>query len=205
LFAFRVPIVQTLFQTGAFSAESTALVAAPLAFLAAGLVSYALVEALTRAFYAMHDTRTPVTTGIIIIALNIGLGIALLDRLSYLGLALALSASTTVEAAILAGVLHRRIGGETRTGRHWIWRVLLATMVTAGVALAMAAPLTEATLPGNGPRIVQVIVFLVALAVVGLVYAGCAWILRIPDLSDSLEFATRRLPARLRPKAHAGR
>ncbi|MDF3040355.1 MAG: integral rane protein MviN, partial [Thermomicrobiales bacterium] len=43
LFAFRVPIVQTLFQTGAFSAESTALVAAPLAFLAAGLVSYALV------------------------------------------------------------------------------------------------------------------------------------------------------------------
>ncbi len=204
LFAFRVPIVQTLFQTGAFSAESTELVAAPLAFLAAGLVSYALVEVLTRAFYAMHDTRTPVTAGIIIIALNIGLGLALLDRLGYLGLALALSASTTVEAAILAAVLHRRIGGDPSGLRGWIWRVLLATLVTAGVALAMAGPLTEATVPGNGPRIIQIVVFLMALAVVGLVYAGCAWILRIPELSDTLALATRRLPARMRPKAHAG-
>ena len=70
LFLFRTPIVQTLFQTGAFSADSTALVAAPLGFLAAGLVSYALVEALARAFYAMHDTRTPVIAGIAIIVLN---------------------------------------------------------------------------------------------------------------------------------------
>ena len=201
LFAFRVPIVQTLFQTGAFSAESTALVAAPLAFLAAGLVSYALVEALTRAFYAMHDTRTPVTAGIIIIALNIGLGIALLDDLGYLGLALALSVSTTVEAVILAVVLHRRIGGELSGFGHWSWRVLLATLATAGAALVLATPLTEATTPGNGPRLLQVLVFMAALAVVGLVYAGCAWILRIPELSDTLALATRRLPARPRPAA----
>ncbi|HEX2281614.1 MAG TPA: murein biosynthesis integral membrane protein MurJ, partial [Thermomicrobiales bacterium] len=74
LYTFRLPIVQTLFQTGAFSAESTSLVAAPLAFLAAGLVSYALVEALTRAFYAMHDTRTPVIAGIGIVAFNVIVG-----------------------------------------------------------------------------------------------------------------------------------
>ena len=111
LFAFRLPIVQTLFQTGAFSAESTALVAAPLAFLAAGLVSYALVEALTRAFYAMHDTRTPVIAGIGIVALNVVVGVALLDQMGYLALALALSLSTTVEALILIVVLGRRIGG----------------------------------------------------------------------------------------------
>lgn len=200
LFAFRVPVVQTLFQTGAFSSESTELVAAPLAFLAAGLVSYALVEALTRAFYAMHDTRTPVTAGILIIALNIGLGIALLDRLGYLGLALALSASTTVEAVILAAVLHRRIGGDSSGVRRWLWRVLLATLVTAGSALALAAPLTEATTPGNGPRILQVVVFAMALAVVGLVYLGCAWILRIPELSATLSLAAQRIPARWQPK-----
>src|SRR5918994_98450 len=81
LFAFRLPIVQTLFQTGAFSTESTTLVAAPLAFLAAGLASYALVEALTRAFYAMHDTWTPVIAGIAIMALNILIGVTLLDRM----------------------------------------------------------------------------------------------------------------------------
>lgn len=194
LFAFRVPIVQTLFQTGAFSAESTALVAAPLAFLAAGLVSYALVEALTRAFYAMHDTRTPVIAGLVIIAVNIGLGIALLDRLGYLGLALALSASTTIEAAILATVLHQRIGGGTSRSRSWFVRVLAATAVTAVVAIALAPPLTEATTPGNGPRIQQALVFLLALTVVGLVYLGCAWILRIQELSETFALIVRRLP-----------
>ncbi|HET9234011.1 MAG TPA: lipid II flippase MurJ, partial [Candidatus Eisenbacteria bacterium] len=80
---FRVPLVQTLLQSGAFSAASTELVAAPLAFLGAGLVGYAVVEALARAFYAMHDTRTPVATGIAIIVLNIALGLALLPRLGY--------------------------------------------------------------------------------------------------------------------------
>ena len=124
LFAFRLPIVQTLFQTGAFSAESTSLVAAPLAFLAAGLVSYALVEALTRAFYAMHDTRTPVFAGIGIVALNIVVGVALLDRLGYLALALALSLSTTVEAMILAVVLGRRIGGVSATTRDWLLKAI---------------------------------------------------------------------------------
>ena len=193
LLAFRSPIVQTLFQTGAFSAQSTALVAAPLAFLAAGLVSYALVEALTRAFYAMHDTRTPVIAGLIIIALNIAIGIALLDRMGYLGLALALSVSTTVEAVILAGVLRQRLGGLTARTRDWLLRVVAATVVTALVAAALAGPLTEATTPGNGPRFLQLAVFLLAMAVVGSVYAGCAWILRIPELTQSLDHLSRRI------------
>lgn len=193
LFAFRSSIVQTLFQTGAFSAESTALVAAPLSFLAAGLVSYALVEALTRAFYAMHDTRTPVVAGLIIIVLNIGISIALLDRLGYLALALALSVSTTVEAIILAAVLRKRLGGVTLRTRNWLIRITAATAVTALVAAALAGPLSEATTPGNGPRLQQLAVFVFALAVVAAVYLGSAWILRIPELFVSLSHLTGRL------------
>jgi putative peptidoglycan lipid II flippase len=194
LFAFRLPIVQTLFQTGAFSAESTSLVAAPLTFLAAGLVSYALVEALTRAFYAMHDTRTPVVAGIGIVALNVILGVALLDRLGYLALALALSISTTVEALILTGVLGHRIGGVTAKTWDWLLRVIASSAVIALVASALVDPLTEATMPGNGPRLQQILVFLVALGVVAVVYLGCAWMLRITELSDFLDYLSRRIP-----------
>jgi putative peptidoglycan lipid II flippase len=194
LFAFRLPIVQTLFQTGAFSAESTSLVAAPLTFLAAGLVSYALVEALTRAFYAMHDTRTPVIAGIGIVALNIVIGVALLDRMGYLALALALSLSTTVEAVILIVVLGRRIGNVTAKTRDWLLRVIGSSVVMALVAAVLADPLTEATMPGNGPRLQQIVVFLVVLGVVAVVYLGCAWMLRIPELTDILDHLARRIP-----------
>jgi putative peptidoglycan lipid II flippase len=194
LFAFRLPIVQTLFQTGAFSAESTSLVAAPLTFLAAGLVSYALVEALTRAFYAMHDTRTPVIAGIGIVALNIVIGVALLDRIGYLALALALSLSTTVEAVVLIVVLGRRIGNVTVKTRDWLLRVIASSVVMALVAAVLANPLTEATMPGNGPRLQQIVVFLVVLGVVAVVYLGCAWMLRIPELTDILDHLARRIP-----------
>jgi len=194
LFAFRLPIVQTLFQTGAFSAESTSLVAAPLTFLAAGLVSYALVEALTRAFYAMHDTRTPVIAGIGIVALNIVIGVALLDRIGYLALALALSLSTTVEAVVLIVVLGRRIGNVTAKTRDWLLRVIASSVVMALVAAVLANPLTEATMPGNGPRLQQIVVFLVVLGVVAVVYFGCAWMLRIPELTDILDHLARRIP-----------
>jgi putative peptidoglycan lipid II flippase len=194
LFAFRLPIVQTLFQTGAFSAESTALVAAPLAFLAAGLISYALVEALTRAFYAMHDTRTPVIAGIGIVALNVVVGVALLDKMGYLALALALSLSTTAEALILTVVLGRRIGGVSTNTRGWLLKVIASSAIAALVATGLADPLSEATRPGNGPRLQQVVVFLLALGVVGMVYLGSAWILRIPEMSEILAQLVRRVP-----------
>jgi putative peptidoglycan lipid II flippase len=195
LFAFRLPIVQALFQTGAFSAESTTLVAAPLAFLAMGLVGYALVEALTRAFYAMQDTKTPVIAGIAIMVLNVVIGIALLDRMGYLALALALSLSTAVEAVILAIVLRRRIGSLTAKTREWLLRVIACTATMAFVAAVLADPLTEATTPGNGPRLQQIVVFLFALGVVAMVYLGCAWMLRIPELAEFLDHLSRRIPS----------
>jgi hypothetical protein len=72
--------------------------------------------------------------------------------------------------------------------------VIAASAVLALVSAVLADPLTEATLPGNGPRLQQIAVFLFALGVVGLVYLGCAWILRIPELSDVLDQLSRRVP-----------
>jgi putative peptidoglycan lipid II flippase len=189
LFAFRTSIVQTLFQTGAFSAESTTLVAAPLALLALGLISYAVVELLTRAFYAMHDTRTPVATGVAIIVINIAIGVLLLDRFGYLALAFALSASTTIEAAILTFVLRRRLEFIVPRLGAWLGRVLIATTVTAVISWVFSPMLSEITSPGNAPRLIQLALFAISLAVVGIVYLGCAWILRIPEICQIVDHA----------------
>ena len=204
LFTFRTAIVQTLFQTGAFSSQSTALVAAPLGFLAAGLVSYAVVEAMTRAFYAMHDTRTPVIVGLAIVVANLGIGLALLDRMGYLALALALSLSTTIEAVILGGVLWRRLGKLARSTVVWLGRVLVATAIVAIACVVIEAPLTEITTPGSAPRVVQLILFLAAMGVVGLVYFAAAWMLDIPELSSSLSQIIRRVPGLRRLATRTG-
>ena len=67
--------------------------------------------------------------------------------------------------------------------------------MAAGASALLAPPLTEATSPGDGPRLQQIVVFLVALVVVAVVYLGCAWMLRIPELTISVGQIARRLPA----------
>jgi putative peptidoglycan lipid II flippase len=203
LYFFRTAIVQTIFQSGAFSGQSTQLVVAPLAWFAAGLVAYAAVEVLTRVFYAMHDTWTPVAAGVVTIGLNIGLGLALIDRFGFPALAFSLSLSTALEGAILFAVLGRRLGGIGRGSVRWLTNVAVAGAFMAAVAWFVAPRVTAATAPGTAPRLVQLAIFVYALIVTGASYLLAAFVLKIPELQIALGQATRRLPARLRRRRAA--
>lgn len=193
LFFFRTAIVQSIFEHGAFTAASTALVAAPLAMFALGLVGYAVAEVLTRAFYAMHDTRTPVIAGVAVIVLNIVLSALLVGRFGHVALALSLSATTTVEAAILLLILRRRIGANLGVGLAWLARVLAATLVMGTLCWMVAPWVTSATVPETGPRLAQLALLAYALAVVGATFLVTAYVLRLPELGQVWD----RLPTRL--------
>lgn len=194
LFAFRTAIIQTVFQSGAFNAYSTSLVSPPLAFLALGLTWYAMVEVLARIFYAMQDTKTPVAAGVAIIAINVGLGIVLVHRIGYAGLGLSLSVSTGIEAAILIIVLQRRIGGFDAAFGSWFARVTLAAAAMALVAEAVRDPLQRATLQGEAPRAIQVLLLGYATGVVGLTYFVAAYYLRVPQVDQILDRLAARVP-----------
>ena len=53
------PLTQMFFQRDAFDAQDAAMVAWALAWYTVGLVAHSLLEIVTRAFYALHDTATP--------------------------------------------------------------------------------------------------------------------------------------------------
>ncbi len=143
LVLLRTPLVEVVFQRGAFTQESTRMVAGALALYALGLPAHSAVEILVRAFYAMHDTRTPVAIGVAAMALNIGLSVAFMaafgaaGRPQYGGLALANSLATTLEMGALLLVLRRRLGGlEGRRLASSLARVGLASAAMAAVLLA---------------------------------------------------------------------
>src|SRR3970040_727606 len=58
LLMLRVPVIALLFQRQSFDAESTALLAWALAWFTLGLASHSVVEIVSRAYYALRDTRT---------------------------------------------------------------------------------------------------------------------------------------------------
>ncbi len=138
LVLLREPIVALLYQRGEFSAISTSLVAWPLLWYAAGLVGHSMVEVLSRAFYALHNTRTPVIVGAIAMALNIILSMVLSVWFTHLnwsphgGLALANSLATALESIALLVLLRRRL--KRIEGRRILdisWKALLASVLMA--------------------------------------------------------------------------
>jgi len=110
LLFLRLPLTQLLFQRGNFSLESSHAVAFALQFYAVGLVAHSVVEIVVRAFYALHNTLTPVLIGVGAMALNILLSLLWIGWLGYGGLALANSAATGIEMVVLVWLLGRRLG-----------------------------------------------------------------------------------------------
>jgi putative peptidoglycan lipid II flippase len=117
LILLRQSVTTMLFQRGKFDAQSTEMVAWALLWFTAGLVGHAIVEILSRAFYALHDTKTPVSVGIAAMGLNalFSFGFAaLFTTLGWMphgGLALANSLATALEAMILFIIIRKRLDG----------------------------------------------------------------------------------------------
>ena len=78
LILLRQPIVELMLQYGKFTAVSTQLISWALLWYSFGLVGHCLVEILARAFYAMHDTKTPVLVGAVAMGLNVVFSVLLL-------------------------------------------------------------------------------------------------------------------------------
>lgn len=178
------PIVQTLLQFRNFSAESTALVSEALPYFAAGLFALAIVETITRAFYAMHDTRTPLVASLLTIGVNIAAAYILTARLGHRGLAGSLSVTTGLEMVILLLVMRRRIGAFDPAVWHSFVKSTLATAVMAAVLLAIRPRLTTVTDPSGGKSFWQIAIFLFAVGAGLYTYLVAAWYLRSRELAE---------------------
>jgi putative peptidoglycan lipid II flippase len=71
LFLIRFEIVQLILRTGKFTGADSIMTAQALGIFAFGLIAQSLIPLLARAFYAFHNTKIPVTIGLVSVLLNI--------------------------------------------------------------------------------------------------------------------------------------
>ncbi len=126
------PITRLILNHGTFDDRLLIYFWQPLVFFAIGLLGLSLIEILTRSFYALHDSRTPVEVSILQFMFVIALSIIFLNPFGASGLALATSLGSLGEALVLLLLLGPRIGG-IHMGDLWlyIFNVLLASVVMA--------------------------------------------------------------------------
>jgi putative peptidoglycan lipid II flippase len=191
----RVPIVQVLYEGGEFSSTATQMVAWALLWYSLGLIGHSLVEVLSRAFYAVHDTRTPVIVGVGAMSLNILLSIVFsrwfqgLGWMAHGGLALANSLATGLESLILLVLVRKKLQGIN--GREVLKGGLTSLAGSAIMGLAVYGFITYVPLSSR-------VLSLIGGVVIGvIVYALVLWLLRVPELQS----AKKALLARLHPQA----
>ena len=110
LAVLHVPIVRLLFQGGKFDEESLRLTGRALLFYTPGAIGLAGAEIVIRTFYAMEDTRTPVTVGVLTIALNAALAYNFIRVIPDIGLvALSYSLTNLLEFGVLFVILLVRL------------------------------------------------------------------------------------------------
>jgi len=88
LLMLAVPIVELIFQHGAFGPSDTQKVATALLFYAPAIAGYSIVKIAGPSFYALQDSRTPVIVSLITIGSNLLLNLWLNSILGFRGLAL---------------------------------------------------------------------------------------------------------------------
>lgn len=193
------PIVRLLFERDSFTPAVTRATALALGCYALGLPGHSVVEIVDRAYYALHDTRTPVAAAAIAALLNVGLSAAVVfdptgglvprDR-AYAGLALANGLAAWVEAGLLVWWLQRRLGGlgggalGTAVVRH-----AAAAALMGGCLAALGAWLGRGVGPGLGGQLLVV----GTLVLVGLgVYLAATLALRCREPRLLLELLGHR-------------
>jgi putative peptidoglycan lipid II flippase len=154
-------VAGALYQSGEFTREMTLYVWAILAAASVGLLPSTLGRLYASAFYALHDTRTPLRIALVRVSLGIVLGFVLALHLprafgvapswGAAGITLASALAAGVEYVLLRRALGKRIG-ETRLawgvlGRIWAAAVLaVATALLARVLLPPLHPIPAAVL-----------------------------------------------------------
>ena len=171
LFMLSTPIIQALFQHGAFDVRDTQMTAMALQCMSGGVLAFMLIKVFAPGFYAIQDTKTPVRVGLIAVATNTILNIVfigifkLIDwQAEHMALAIASSGSALVNAGLLYFYLHKR--DIFRFGAHW--KKLFIQFAVANIVMIVALWYGLTWYDGNASQWLR-IVEVVGLCVLGVV------------------------------------
>jgi putative peptidoglycan lipid II flippase len=179
------PIIAVLFQRGAFDAYSTQMTALALMGYAVGLWAYALGKIFTSAFYAQHDTWTPVRLSLETVGLNVILSLLLMGPLRTAGLALAASLANTWNILRLVQAMQRKQPLS-------VWAPLAYPLLKIGIASGLMSLSAWALWQALSRYWAGSLALLFTILGSAVAYAIFCWLLKVQELQWVLNRVLRR-------------
>jgi putative peptidoglycan lipid II flippase len=185
------PLVVLLFQRGEFDAQSAHETARALMAQGAGIWLVASVRQLTSTYYALGDTRTPVVVAAIDLCVFVGLSLGLRGSLGHVGIGVAVTGASLVQAALLWLWLQKKLPSlRWREIGFSAGKTLLAASAGVAVGRVVAAAMASAAGPDALGRALPGALGAASFVVTFLVLA---WGLRSDELLAVTEPLFRRL------------
>ncbi|NUQ00020.1 MAG: murein biosynthesis integral membrane protein MurJ [Armatimonadetes bacterium] len=188
LIAVPHPLVDLIFGRGRYTAEDVLWTARLLPLFALGVVPITIQVVVTRAFYANHDSISPVKVGSLAVIFGVGANLLLGKLMGQYGPPLALSLTSAVNLAGLLWLYGRRFG-YAEPGR--LWSVFLRSLLGAALSSGVAALLVEAT-----PELGRVVHTVAALGIGLGLYPVVLHLLRVEEIHEVTRMLRRRFGRR---------
>jgi len=189
--ALSVPIVQVVYERGAFKPEATQLVSSLLVAYGIGMFVYLWRDVLVRVFYALGDGQTPFRISIFNILLNVLLDWFFVKPFGAPGLVLATVGVNCSSILMLLWLLDRKLNGLP--WREWSLPILglTAGSLVAGVATYGTLVACQQVLGKEG-----LLILVLELGISGFVgiavFAAIASSMKIPEVNRFISALRQR-------------
>ena len=147
-------------------------------FYSAAIWAFSLQQILNRAYYALHDTVTPLIMAIVTIAVNTAVEIPLsFTKLHEAGMAAGTLASFAIQAVVMLIMLDRKVGGlGLKSIASGAGRMLLACAALSAACLGVQHLPMYPSASGHLASLEQLVILLL---VGGVTYLGICWLLGV--------------------------
>lgn len=196
---FRAQIVRVVVGAGEFDWSATIATADTLAFFALTFIPQSLIFVLARAFYAMHDTLSPLIIALVSALVGMLSAFVLKEPFGVISLAMAYSIASAVNAVLLWVFLRQRLGTLHESSLLTLIFKLSVAGMAAGIVMQLLKPVVLAFL--SLESFFGVFFQAVLAGGVGLlVYVLIAGILRVEEQSRFLATLKRSTFRQARPQ-----
>ncbi|MDX9855618.1 MAG: murein biosynthesis integral membrane protein MurJ [Candidatus Moranbacteria bacterium] len=138
IFSLRAEIVRAVLGAGEFDWEDTRITLWILGFLSLSLFAQSTIPLISRAFYALENTKTPFYVALLSEAINISAVIILINKFQVMGLAIAFSLASIVNMLVLFWLLDRYFKGVKKESAFESILKITVSSLLAGLFIYLA-------------------------------------------------------------------
>lgn len=179
----RIPIVRLVYGAAQFDWPATVLTGRVMGYFVISLFASSLIYLVSRAFYALHDTMTPLLVGAVSTVLMLGFAFTAVFwwHLGITSIAIAYSAGSIFQFVVLFIILHIKTKGFHKMKMFVVFSKLFIATFFTGFALYIPIKLLD-ELVFNTTYTINLILLTGISSIIGLsLYVLLTWIFQVKE------------------------